>query len=178
MKLMLLLAEKKNDFGTALPLLILMILMIVGMVFMFFSNKKKQGEADKMLSELKVGDKVVTNAGIYGEIVSIRQTNFGKVALLKTGEDNNVSYISVNFQVILGIDEKKDVVLDADGNVIDPDAEKEETATTEKPVEQENIEKAAIEKAEEVKSEENSSKPKTTAKKSPAKKSAKKETKK
>lgn len=120
-------------------MLVIVGLLIVLMVVRMFSDRKRQGKAEEMLNELKVGDKVVTNAGIYGEIVSIRQTNCGKVALIKSGEGKNASYISVNLQVILGIDEKQDVVLDANGNVVESASEtaKAETKTqTKKPVEE------------------------------------------
>ena len=126
------------------------------MIFNVFSNKKRQAEYEKKLEELKVGDKVVTNAGIYGEIVSIRHTNFGKVALLKSGEDDRVSYISVNLSVILGIDEKHDVIVDSEGNIIDPEAEKEES----------KAEEVVVEPTVEVKEE------KTEVKKTPAKKTS------
>ena len=157
MKLNLLLAEGAGfSFATAWPLLLLLVLFVGLMIFNTFSNKKRQAEYEKKLEELKVGDKVVTNAGIYGEIVSIRHTNFGKVALLKSGEDDKVSYISVNLSVILGIDEKHDVVVDSEGNIIDPEEEKEETKT----------EEVVVEPTVEVKEE------KTEVKKTPAKKTS------
>ena len=134
MKLNLLLAEEAGfTFATAWPLLLLVVLFVGLMIFNTFSNKKRQAEYEKKLEELKVGDKVVTNAGIYGEIVSIRHTNFGKVALLKSGEGAKTSYISVNLSVILGIDEKKDVIVDSEGNVIEP-VEEKEAPVEEKPV--------------------------------------------
>ena len=130
MNLTMLLAEGEQPaaggFAQAWPLLLILVLFLALMIWNMFSGKKRQNESEKMLNELKVGDKVVTNAGIYGEIVSIRHTNFGKVALIKSGEDNKASYISVNLSVILGIDEKHDVIVDAEGNIIDPEAEKEE----------------------------------------------------
>ena len=125
----------------------------------------------KMLNELKVGDKVVTNTGIYGEIVSIRYTNFGKVALIKSGEDDKVSYISVNLSVILGIDEKHDVIVDADGNIIDPEEEKEEAKEekTETPAVEETVKEEVVEektaKAEKKTPAKTTTKKSTTAKK-------------
>ncbi len=158
MKLSLLLAEESAgfSFATAWPLLLLLVLFVGLMIFNVFSNKKRQAEYEKKLEELKVGDKVVTNAGIYGEIVSIRHTNFGKVALLKSGEGDRASFISVNLSVILGIDEKKDVIVDSEGNIIDPEEDKEET----------KAEEVVVEPTVEVKEE------KTEVKKAPAKKTS------
>ena len=107
----------------------LILLMIVYLVFGTMNRKKQQEQAMKMLNELKVGDNVVTNAGIYGEIVSQKETDMGRVVVLKTGCDEDgkrASYITVNASVILGLDLKKDLILDADGNVIEPEDLKEE----------------------------------------------------
>ena len=108
---------------------VLVLLMIVYLVFGTMNRRKQQEQAMKMLNDLKVGDKVVTNAGIYGEIVSQKETDMGRVVILKTGCDedgNHPSYITVNASVILGIDIKKDLILDAEGNVIVPEDLKDE----------------------------------------------------
>ncbi len=164
---MLLSDSAAGGFAQAWPLLLVLVLFIALMLWNVLSGRKRQNESEKMLSELKVGDKVVTNAGVYGEIVSIRHTNFGKVALIKSGEDDKVSYLSVNLSVILGIDEKHDVVVDADGNIIDPEAEKEEQEEAKveekpstKPVESKE------EKTETPKAEKKAPAKKTTTKKS------------
>ena len=183
-------AEKNN--GSIIPLIVVLGLLAIWMVVSFFMNRKRQKEAAKSMEELKVGDKVVTNAGVYGEIVSMRHTDFGKVVLLKTGEDDKVGYMSVNMSCILGKDEKKDVIVDSEGNIINPEAEEEKKAeaTTEQPAtEEKSAEKAepvkpaakkskskkeTETKTEEVaKTDEKPVEKKTTTKKSPAKKSTK-----
>ena len=113
-----------QNLGSMIGLGILVIIAILYLVFGMKNRKKQQEEAVKMLNELKKGDKVVTNAGIYGEIVSLRETNMGKVVIIKTGDDEDskkASYITVNASVILGIDKKEDLILDAEGNVIEPE---------------------------------------------------------
>ncbi len=112
-----------NGIGMTILLGVLVLLMIVYLIFGTINRKKQQEQALKMMSELKAGDKVVTNAGIYGTIVSMRETNMGRVVVLKTGADDdekNASYVTVNASVILGIDKKEDLILDENGNVIDP----------------------------------------------------------
>ena len=171
-----------NGIGMTILLGILVVLMIVYLIFGTINRKKQQEQAMKMMNELKAGDKVVTNAGVYGTIVSMRETNMGRVVVLKTGSDDNeenASYITINASVILGIDKKEDLILDENGNVIDPseklkeevmgDAEKGEEA-------QKSEEVAPVEeKAENV--EEKKPAKKTASKKSSAKKptTAKKE---
>ncbi len=111
------------NLGSIIPLVLLIGLAVVYIFFGFKNRKKQQEQAMKMMNELKKGDKVVTNAGIYGEIVSLKETNMGKVVVIKTGDEKDakkVSYITINASVILGIDQKQDLVLDENGNVIDP----------------------------------------------------------
>lgn len=170
----MLLAEGEQAAGglaASWPILLVLVMFLALMVWNMFSGKKRQNESEKMLNELKVGDKVVTNAGIYGEIVSIKHTNFGKVALIKSGEGNKASYISVNLSVILGIDEKHDVVVDAEGNVIDPEEEKQpEVEKKEEKVENPVEEPIKEEKASETSTKKSTSKKTTTAKKTTTKK--------
>ncbi len=122
----LLLDGATSNIGSIIMVGVLILLMVVYLVFGTINRNKNQEQDMKMLSDLKVGDKVVTNAGIYGEIVSQKETDMGKVVVLKTGcEDNDkkASFITLNASVILGKDTKKDLILDAEGNVIEPTEE-------------------------------------------------------
>jgi preprotein translocase subunit YajC len=49
-------------------------------------QRKKQQEAQKMLQALQKGDKVITNAGIYGQIENIYEDSF----LLKTDSGSTI----------------------------------------------------------------------------------------
>ena len=126
-----------GNLGWTIALIVLIVLMVIYLIFGTINRKKQQEEAMKMLNDLKVGDKVVTNAGVYGEIVSQKETNMGKIVVLKTGEEGGkASFITINASVILGIDQKEDLILDEQGNVIEPEAAKEQvmkkTASDEK----------------------------------------------
>ena len=181
-----LLGATENGIGSYIALGLMLAVFIVYIVFAIRSRKKNQEKAIQMLNELKVGDKVVTNAGIYGEIVAIRETNMGKVVTLKTGDEESkrTSFVSVNASVILGIDEKQDVVLDEQGNPIEDKAKlKEEvlkekaTAETkkeEKPAEPKQEEKPAEVKTEkEEKVEPKATETKSAETKEPSKKTTK-----
>ena len=153
-----------NGIGMTILLGVLVLLMIVYLIFGTINRKKQQEQALKMMSELKAGDKVVTNAGVYGTIVSMRETNMGRVVVLKTGADDdekNASYVTVNASVILGIDKKEDLILDENGNVIDPsetlkdqvlgdvkDETKEEHEPASLPAKEEDAKPVAVEVAE------------------------------
>lgn len=53
------------------------IIIFAAMYFLMIApQRKKQKEHQKMLTELKVGDKVQTNSGIYGAITSIKEDRF------------------------------------------------------------------------------------------------------
>ena len=54
---------------TMLPMLVLMVVMIG---FMFFSQSKKAKQHAALLQTLKSGDKVVTASGILGTVVTVK----------------------------------------------------------------------------------------------------------
>ena len=55
-----------------LPMLVLMVVMIG---FMFFSQSKKAKQHAAMLKTLKSGDRVMTSSGIIGIIVSVKDSS-------------------------------------------------------------------------------------------------------
>lgn len=115
-----------SNVGSIIGLVFLLLILVAYVVFGVINRKKSQEQAMKMLNELKTGDKIVTNAGIYGEIVFIKETNMGKVVTIKTGDDDGkkASFITINASVILGQDTKRDLILDEKGNVVEPQNEK------------------------------------------------------
>ena len=64
-------------WSSLLPMIIL-IVVLFGLMYFFTirPQRKKQQEAQKMLSALGVGDKVITNAGIYGVIKTVYDDSF------------------------------------------------------------------------------------------------------
>lgn len=52
-------------------------LLLVGMYFLLIApQRKKQKEHQKMMSELKQGDNVITAGGIYGTITNVKDDTF------------------------------------------------------------------------------------------------------
>lgn len=152
---------------------VLLVLVIGIFVLNYFRSKKSKENMQNMVNNIKVGDKVKTYSGFYGKIIEITETTDGKVAVLETGNEGNHGYVSIDMNAIYAIDEKKPVVLDANGNIIDPDS-KVEPAQPEEAKAEEKVEKQEETPAEETKVEPvEEKKPKT--KKSTAKKSTKKE---
>lgn len=57
--------------------MLVMLFLFLGMWFLLITpQRKKQKKLEKMIQELKVGDKILTSAGIYGKIKSVKDTSF------------------------------------------------------------------------------------------------------
>jgi preprotein translocase subunit YajC len=60
----------------ASPLLTMLPMVLIFVVFYFLiivPQRKRQRAVDEMLNNLKAGDKVVTNGGLYGQVISVRE---------------------------------------------------------------------------------------------------------
>ena len=104
---------------------ILLVLVIGIFLLNYFRSKKNQESMKNMVDSLKVGDNVKTYSGIYGKIIEIVETTDGKVAVLETGSEKNKGIFSIDINAIYGIDEKKPVVYDANGNVVSEEEPKD-----------------------------------------------------
>lgn len=60
--------------GSPLGMLIPMVLVFVLFYFLIIvPQRKRQRAVDEMLNNLKAGDKVITNGGLYGQVISMRE---------------------------------------------------------------------------------------------------------
>ena len=117
-------AANSNATQWILPAILLVL--IIGIFLLnYFRSKKNQESMKNMVDSLKVGDNVKTYSGIYGKIIEIVETTDGKVAVLETGSEKNKGIFSIDINAIYGIDEKKPVVYDANGNVVSEEEPKE-----------------------------------------------------
>jgi preprotein translocase subunit YajC len=89
-KLLVLLAQAQPAApGGGSPLLQMapLVLMFAAMYFLLIApQRKKQKAHEKMLTELKAGDEVVTAGGIYGTITSVKDDRF----TIRIGDNNKV----------------------------------------------------------------------------------------
>ena len=60
-----------GGFGYFVPFIFIFIIMYF---LLFRPQKKRQQEQQRLVSALKTGDKVVTNAGIHGLIANVKET--------------------------------------------------------------------------------------------------------
>ncbi|MFV0346644.1 MAG: preprotein translocase subunit YajC [Bacteroidales bacterium] len=77
------------------------ILMLVGMVVVFYffmmrPQMKKQKELRNFRSQLKKGDKIVTNGGIYGEVHGINEEKGTATVTVANGVDIVFTLSSLN----------------------------------------------------------------------------------
>ncbi|HXE06898.1 MAG TPA: preprotein translocase subunit YajC [Acidobacteriaceae bacterium] len=70
--------------GSSTQLLLLPVLFVLLYVLMIVPNQRKQKKWQEMLGKLKAGDKVTTNGGIRGVIVSLKDD----ALVLKVQPDN------------------------------------------------------------------------------------------
>jgi preprotein translocase subunit YajC len=95
--LLLFLQGSSSPFVTFIPLLLVFVLFYF---LIIVPQRKRQKAVDAMLDNLKSGDKVVTNGGIYGTIVSIRDDK--RTMQLKISE-NPVVRVEVARTAITGL---------------------------------------------------------------------------
>ena len=70
-------AQPAPTGGAALMQFAPLVLMFAAMYFLLIApQRKKQKAHEKMLTELKAGDEVVTAGGIYGTITSVKEDRF------------------------------------------------------------------------------------------------------
>jgi len=86
-------------FGLLLPMVLIFVLFYFMIIL---PQRKRQKAVDEMLNNLKMGDRVVTNGGIYGSIVSIREDK--RTVQLKISE-NPVVRIEISRNSIAGLQE-------------------------------------------------------------------------
>lgn len=76
------------------------------MVYYYLRNRKFQQSESEFHSSIKIGTKVKTYSGFYGEVAKITNTTDGKVVTLKLGEG---VFIDVDIRALMGIDMKEEV---------------------------------------------------------------------
>ena len=77
-------APSTSMFGSVLPMMVLMFVIIY--FLMIRPEQKKQKQRQKMINEMKKGDKVISVAGIYGVVQSIK----GETVTVKIADNVNV----------------------------------------------------------------------------------------
>ncbi len=75
------------QFGGGLGFLLPIGLMVGIFYFLvILPNKKQQQQMKEMIASLKIGDEVVTNGGIIGKIIEVRDSSF----IIRSAEKSNM----------------------------------------------------------------------------------------
>ncbi len=64
-------AQTSSPFGSAFSFLPILLIVVIFYFLMIMPAQRRQKKVAEMLKNLKNGDKVVTNGGIYGTIVGL-----------------------------------------------------------------------------------------------------------
>ena len=88
-------AQPAQPSGAAMLFQLLpFILMLAAMYFLLIApQRKKQKEHEKMLTQLKAGDEILTTGGIFGVITSVKDDRF----VVRVGENNQKVEIAKGF---------------------------------------------------------------------------------
>jgi preprotein translocase subunit YajC len=88
----------KTDILFFLPMILIMWFLI------FLPKRKEQQALNKMLSELKKGDRVLTQAGIIGEVAGIKDN----VITLKVGDGVRMEFLKSSISRLMDDEKAKD----------------------------------------------------------------------
>jgi len=93
-------AEQAGFFETYGLLIIMIAFIAILLVFSSTKRKKDARLAEEFVNNLKVGDKIKTYSGIYGTIVSLKETPNGKIAVIETGEKDTKTTMTIDLFAI------------------------------------------------------------------------------
>lgn len=116
--------------------IILLVLLVALFVMSFLKKKKFNTELHAMREDLKLGDKVMTDSGIVGEVVDTFMEEDYKYVVLKSGKGNNTGFFTVHANAIYYIFGKEEKQPEKKVIVVAP--KKEEKPAEE--VKKENVE--------------------------------------
>lgn len=129
-------------------LIILIVLVVALFVVSYMKKKKYNAELGQMREELKIGDKVMTDTGVVGEVVDSYIEDEYKYFVLKSGKGSNVGYFTVHANAIyyvFGKEEKQTQEKKVSIKVNTPETA-EKPATEQKANEAEQVEEKKEEK--------------------------------
>ncbi len=107
-------------------ILVLIVLAVALLVPTYLRQKKEVNARNELNNTIKKGTKIITTAGVYGVVESIRETTDGKVVTIVTGNPKNPTTMDIHINAIGGIDNKSAVTVDEGNNVVEETVEKKE----------------------------------------------------
>lgn len=102
---------------------LIVLLLIAYPILMSRRNKAENKKMMEQTNSLKKGDEVITNAGVYGKVIEIKQEGEAKKVVIETGNDKFKSYMTIDAYAIYSVLNKEPVKPAEDKKA---DAKKEE----------------------------------------------------
>lgn len=93
------------DFSTILMIVILIFLVAL-MVMGYLKRRKYATQLQQLRNDVKVGDKVMTDTGVVGEIVDIATEGEHKYFTIKSGTDDKFGYVKVHANAVYYVFDK------------------------------------------------------------------------
>lgn len=132
-------------------ILVLIVVAVALLVPTYLRQRKEVNARNELNNTIKKGTKIMTTAGVYGVVESIRETTDGKVVTIVTGNPKNPSTMDIHINAIAGIDNKsavKEEKIEAVENIAtkkEEPAKEQNGEVTEEPAEKETTEVASKE---------------------------------
>ena len=104
-----------TDSSTIIMIVVIAVMFVGLFIFNHFSNKKRQKAEQDKLSQLSVGDKVLTSCGIIGTIVRLDEISpVDMNMVIETGEGDNKSTLTFDiralYQVLERVNKEPEIV--------------------------------------------------------------------
>lgn len=88
---------------------LIVLLLIAYPILMSRRNKAENKKMMEQTNSLKKGDEVITNAGVYGKVIEIKQEGEAKKVVIETGNDKFKSYMTIDAYAIYSVLNKEPV---------------------------------------------------------------------
>jgi preprotein translocase subunit YajC len=89
----------QNGLGGLAQFLPILLIMVIFYVLLIRPQQKRQRQLQETISNLKIGDRVVTTGGVIGVITTVRETSF----LIRSADK---SILEIARSAVAGIDEE------------------------------------------------------------------------
>ncbi len=93
------------DFSSVLMIVILLFLVAL-MVMGYLKRRKFSASLQQLRNDIKVGNKVMTDTGVVGEIVDIATEGEHKYFTIKSGTDDKFGYVKVHANAVYYVFDK------------------------------------------------------------------------
>lgn len=141
---------------------LIVLLLIAYPLLMSRRNKAENKKLMEQTNSLKKGDEIITNAGVYGKVIEIKQEGEAKKVIIETGNDKFKSYMTIDAYAIYSVLNKEPVKPVEDKKI---EVKKEDKKTESKEDKKADVKKVESKKKEEIQKPEEAKKATTEDKK-------------